>query len=158
MATASIPTRCFTKSLRPGRYGLGYTQFAYSHLKITPNSAPADKQIMVSVDVTIVGPRDGEDVAQLYVSACHPSVPEPVRQLQGFRRTPLRGQMQHVDFTLTPYQLSLIDAHDQRVVEPGEFRIAVGGGQMHVKSLAGLSTSDAVEGVLRITGDVVHPQ
>ncbi len=159
-AMAGRTYRYFAKeSLYPFGYGLSYTRFAYSHLKITPNAAPAEKPIMVSVDVTNVGPRDGEEVAQLYVSACNPSVPEPVRQLQGFRRISLRaGQTQRVDFMLSPYQFSLIDAHDQRVVEPGEFRIAVGGGQLHVKSLAGLSTSDAVEGVLRITGDVVHPQ
>ncbi len=142
--------------LYPFGYGLSYTKFAYSHLTIAPSATRADKNVTVDVDVTNAGPRDGEDVAQLYLSARHTSVPEPIRQLQGFRRVRLKaGQTQHLSFALTPYQLSLINAGGQRVVEPGEFHITVGGGQMHVESIAKSQTSDAVEGELRILGDLV---
>jgi len=157
-AMAGRTYRYFTKEvLYPFGYGLSYTKFAYDHLTITPDAAPAGKDIAVSADVTDVGSLDGEEVVQLYVSARHASVPEPIRQLQGFRRIALRaGQTERVNFTLTPYQLSLVNAQNKRVVEPGEFQISVGGGQMHVKSLAPQPTSGTVEGKLRIVGDVVE--
>ena len=157
-AMAGRTYRYFTKEvLYPFGYGLSYTKFAYDHLTITPDAAPAGKDIAVSADVTDVGSLDGEEVVQLYVSARHASVPEPIRQLQGFRRIALRaGQTERVNFTLTPYQLSLVNAQNKRVVEPGEFQISVGGGQMHVKSLAPQPTSGTVEGKLRIVGDVAE--
>ena len=148
---------CTKEVLYPFGYGLSYTQFAYSRLTIRPDATPATRDITVGVDVTNVGHLDGDEVAQLYVSAMHASVPKPIRHLEGFRRLRLKpGETKHIEFTLTPYQLSLIDAHDKRVVERGEFRVSVGGGQMHVKSLATPPTSNVVEGTLHITGDVVQ--
>jgi beta-glucosidase len=156
-AMAGRTYRYFAKEvLYPFGYGLSYTKFEYGNLVITPDSTPANKKITVSATVKNVGPRDGEEVAQLYLSAGNTSVPEPIRQLQGFRRIKLKaGETQRVDFTLTPYQLSLVNDRGKRVVEPGEFRISVGGGQTRVKSVAGPQTSDAVEGTLRIVGDAV---
>jgi beta-glucosidase len=147
---------CAKEVLYPFGYGLSYTKFAYSHLTIAPEAAAAGTAVTVSVDVTNAGPRDGNEVAQLYVVARRPSVPEPIRQLQGFRRVRLRaGQTERLSFTLTPYQFSLVNAQNKRVVEPGEYQISVGGGQTHVKSVAPPPTSGAVEAALRIVGHAV---
>ena len=145
--------------LYPFGFGLSYTKFAYRNLKIAPAATTADRNITVSVELANVGPRDGEEVVQLYVTDQQTSVPEPIRQLQGFRRVFLQaGQAQTVSFSLTPYQLSLINARDRRVVEPGKFRISVGGGQGRVKSAAQRPTSGAIEGELLIVGSAVEVQ
>jgi beta-glucosidase len=112
--------------------------------------------VTVSVDVENAGSRDGEEVVQLYVTDLQASVPEPLRQLQGFRRIALKaGQKQTVTFEITPYQLSLIDAANRRVVEPGEFRVSVGGGQPGVKGRAANATP-SISGILTVTGNAVE--
>ncbi len=124
--------------LFPFGYGLSYTKFAYSNLRlskktITLNKAAADASesaVTISVDVQNVGDRAGDEVAQLYISDLAASVPTPIRQLAGFERVHLEpGQTKTVAFTLTPRQLSVIDEEGRRVVEPGEFRVALGGHQ-----------------------------
>ena len=111
-------------------YGLSYTTFRYNDLQITPAVMPPDGRVQVSVRVTNTGARAGDEVVQLYVRDVVASAPVPIRQLQGFQRVHLApGESQTVTFGLTPRQLSLIDERGQRVVEPGEFEIAVGGSQ-----------------------------
>ncbi|MBN1482981.1 glycoside hydrolase family 3 protein [candidate division KSB1 bacterium] len=110
-------------------HGLSYTTFEYTNLQV-PESIKGDETIDVSVDVTNTGKMPGEEVVQLYVTDVEASVPVPVRSLQGFRRISLApGEKKTVTFSLTPYQLSLLDKDDRRLVEPGLFRISVGGSQ-----------------------------
>jgi len=91
---------------------------------------PPEGRAQVRVRVTNTGPQAGDEVVQLYVRDVVASVPVPIRQLQGFQRVHLApGESQTVTFGLTPRQLSLIDERGQRMVEPGEFEIAVGGSQ-----------------------------
>jgi len=132
--------------LFPFGYGLSYTTFAYSNLRLSAETTTPDETLIISVDVQDVGERAGDEVVQLYVSdvaARSPepfdsaqdkpvegSVPVPIRRLRGFERIHLApGETKTVTFMLTPRQLSLIDGEGQRVVEPGEFRVAVGGRQ-----------------------------
>ena len=116
--------------LYPFGYGLSYTTFAYSHLQLSAPAITRDDTITVSVDVQNTGDLAGDEVVQLYVSNLTASVPTPIRQLAGFERIHLKpGQTQRVEFTVTPRQLSVINNKGQRVVEPGEFQIAVGGRQ-----------------------------
>lgn len=115
--------------LYPFGYGLSYTRFAYGKLSV-PKQAKTGANLNVKVRVTNAGKVAGDEVVQLYVKAMQASVPVPLRALQGFKRIHLRpGESQVVSFTLTPRQLSLIDKQFKRVVEPGEFEIAVGGAQ-----------------------------
>ncbi len=108
-------------------YGLSYTQFRYSNLKITPK-ADDPGFVNVTVDIQNVGPVDGDEVAQLYLTDVIASVSTPIVELQGFKRVSLKkGETKTVAFDLTPYQLSLLDANLVRRVEPGNFRIHVGG-------------------------------
>lgn len=108
-------------------FGLSYTQFRFSNLRITPK-ADDSGFVTVSAEVQNVGIRDGDDVCQLYVTDTIASVLTPVIELEGIQRISLKaGEQKTVTFHLTPYQLSLLDANMLRRVEPGEFRIHVGG-------------------------------
>jgi beta-glucosidase len=107
-------------------YGLSYTTFKYSNLAAAMNQ---DRGVaVVSAEVENTGDRDGDEVAQLYITDVHTSVITPVIELKGFSRVSLKkGEKKTVTFELTPYQLSLLNADMARVVEPGVFRVHVGG-------------------------------
>ncbi|HEX4138828.1 MAG TPA: glycoside hydrolase family 3 C-terminal domain-containing protein, partial [Candidatus Methylacidiphilales bacterium] len=108
-------------------YGLSYTQFKYSNLQIVPK-ADDPGYVTVSTDIENVGDYDGDEVAELYVTQPIASVSTPVVELEGFQRVALKkGEKKTVTFQLTPYQLSLLDENMVRRVEPGLFRIHVGG-------------------------------
>lgn len=110
-------------------YGLSYSTFVYAKIE-APKKARAGESVVVKTRVTNIGRLAGDEVVQLYVRNLAASVPVPIRALQGFRRIHLKpGQSETVSFTLTAHQFSLIDDQARRVVEPGEFEIAVGGGQ-----------------------------
>ncbi len=114
--------------LYPFGYGLSYTRFVYSNLRIEPKSVKAGDAVKVSVDVMNSGDREGDEVVQLYLTDTEASVPVPIRALVGFDRVPLRPREKRtVTFTITPRQMSLIDDRGKRVIEPGEFLIAIGG-------------------------------
>jgi beta-glucosidase len=107
-------------------YGLSYTTFKYSNLTTTMNKDSG--VVTVSADVENTGDRDGDEVAQLYVTDVYTSVITPVIEMKGFSRVSLKaGEKKTVSFDLTPYQLSLLNADMVRVVEPGKFRVHVGG-------------------------------
>ncbi|MGV8092554.1 MAG: glycoside hydrolase family 3 C-terminal domain-containing protein [Mangrovibacterium sp.] len=107
-------------------YGMSYTNFKYSDLKVTEQ---ANGFVDVAVKVTNVGERDGEEVVQLYVTDMYASVKTRVMELKDFTRIKLvPGESQEVKFRLmTPYQLSLLNENMDRVVEAGQFKICVGG-------------------------------
>jgi beta-glucosidase len=116
----------FTPLYRFG-HGLSYTSFSYSNLKVTTKKDDPGFAT-VTVDVQNTGDRAGEEVAQLYLTDVVASVITPVIELQGFNRVALeKGEKKTVRFELNPYQLSLLNADMERVVEPGKFRIHVGG-------------------------------
>jgi beta-glucosidase len=109
-------------------HGLSYTTFGYDGLEVTPASIGPFGSATVKVTVRNTGSRAGDEVVQLYVHDVVASVTRPRRALKGFRRVTLApGESRTVEFTLTPAELSLIDASGQRVVEPGTFEVMVGG-------------------------------
>mgnify|MGYP005836709645 CR=1 FL=1 len=111
-------------------YGLSYTTFAYSNLKLSKKRISKDESVTVSVDVKNTGKRAGDEVVQLYVSDIEASVPVPLIHLEGFKRIHLRTrQKKTVKFDLTPRQLSAFDNEGKPFVEPGKFKISAGGGQ-----------------------------
>ena len=108
-------------------YGLSYTKFDYSDLKIQPQAMGRDGQVTVSLRVTNSGSRDGEEVVQLYINDVVASVTRPVKELRGFRKIALRpGESKPVEFRLGSDDLSMLDRGLRRVVEPGEFAVMVG--------------------------------
>jgi beta-glucosidase len=106
-------------------YGKSYTAFEYSSLR---TAVTADGSITVTADVKNTGSRVGDEVVQLYVTDLYASVKTRVMELKDFDRITLEpGASKTVTFTLTPYQLSLLDDRMDRAVEPGDFKIMVGG-------------------------------
>ena len=96
----------------------------------------------------------GEEVIQLYVTDVKASVPVPVRSLQGIKRIFLSpGEKKTVTFTLVPRQLSLIDDDNKTILEPGLFKLAVGGKQ---PDLAGARTTAVLTGQFEVTGDIYY--
>jgi len=121
--------------LYPFGFGLSYTRFSYSNLKFSAKSVKAGEPVNVTVDVKNVGDRDGDEVVQLYLTDVAASAPVPIRNLVGFDRITFRaGETKTVTFTITPRQMSLIDDGGKRVIEPGEFQVSAGGGQVGLTS------------------------
>ncbi len=115
-------------------YGLSYTKFDYSNLKITPAQIRSEGHVQVSVDVKNTGERDGDEVVQLYVHHVTGSVATPVKQLKGFARTSLkRGELKTVTFTLTPEDLALLNQDMHWVVEPGALELMVGASSQDIR-------------------------
>jgi beta-glucosidase len=138
--------------LWPFGYGLSYTNFGYSDLKI-PEQIMAGDPLTVSVKVTNTGKRSGDEVVQLYLTDEKASTPRPIRQLEGFERVTLHpGESKVVEFTLAPRQLSMINAQNNRVIEPGWFTVSAGGKQPGFTGNADASTTEVVTGRFRVKG------
>lgn len=110
-------------------YGLSYTNFTYTNLKTNSVVKTGDK-VSVSVEVQNTGRYDGEEVVQLYLSDLTKTEQTALRSLKGFTRIQLKkGQKKTISFTMLPSDFSHIDKENKRVVEAGQFEIAVGGKQ-----------------------------
>jgi beta-glucosidase len=116
------------KPLFPFGFGLSYTTFQFANLAVTPESAGSNPQVTVAFDVTNTGSRAGAEVAQVYVSEEHPSVPRPVRELKGFERVQLApGATGHVKVTLDARSFAFYDVDKKKwTIDPGKFSIEVG--------------------------------
>jgi beta-glucosidase len=122
-------------------HGLGYTEFTYGNLRVSPKQVPADGTITVSVDVENAGKRAGDEVVQLYVrdEACR--VVRAARELRGFQRIRLApGEKKTVTMEVPVRKLAFWDETTHAfVVEPGAFEVMVGA------SSADLRVRDKVE-------------
>jgi len=116
------------QTLFPFGFGLSYTRFKYTNLKVTPKTIEAMGEVTVSVDVQNTGKRKGDEVVQLYLSDLYASVSRPIKELKGFQRVTLgAGQKRRVSFRLGERELRMLDKHLHWVVEPGAFEVVVGG-------------------------------
>jgi beta-glucosidase len=113
--------------LFPFGYGLSYTTFEYSNLKVSPAQIGPGGRAQVTITVTNTGRRAGEEVVQLYIRDEVSSVTRPVKELKDFARVALApGESKTVSFTITPDKLAFYNLEMQRAVEPGAFDIMVG--------------------------------
>ena len=145
--------------LYPFGHGLSYTTFKYGDLKLGSKSYAAGQNVELSVEVQNTGARAGDEVVQLYVTDAEASSPVPIRMLKGVRRIHLKpGERRRVSFTLTPRDLSLVDGRGRRLLEPGEFRVSVGGKQPGFTGSADAATTGVVSGSFTVTGKVVETQ
>jgi beta-glucosidase len=117
------------KPLFPFGYGLSYTTFKYSNLKIAPESFSGDEPVTVSFDVTNTGRREGAETGEVYVSDGHSAVPRPVKELKGFGKVDLEpGETKTITVTLNRRAFSYYDVDKKEwTATPGEFGIRVGG-------------------------------
>jgi beta-glucosidase len=108
-------------------FGLSYTRYEYQNLEVhTPALVPGQR-LEVSVDVSNRGERDGVEILQAYVRDVVTSVTWPKHLLVHFERVPLKaGETKRVRFEVPFERLSLVDAFERRIVEPGEFELQVG--------------------------------
>ena len=115
--------------LYPFGYGLSYSKFEYSNLKLSSPELEAGSPLTVDVDVKNASPRAGDEVVELYVS--FPKVPgAPLRALRGCQRIHVdAGKLQHVKLTLQPRDLSYVNEAGNRMVGAGDYVITTGGGQ-----------------------------
>ena len=113
--------------LFPFGYGLSYTAFRLTNLRLSAPSIRRDGHITVSAEVENVGERAGDEVVQLYIRDVVASVTRPLKELKGFERITLKpGEKRTVEFTLASEQLGFYNRDMRFVVEPGEFRVFVG--------------------------------
>jgi beta-glucosidase len=119
----------------PFGFGLSYTTFDYSDLKITPVRVSATTPVQVSVTVRNTGKRPGAEVVQLYVHDDQASVDRPVKELKGFSRVELKpGEAKTVSFTLDRSAISFYSPTKKAwVAEPGQFEVLVGASSRDIK-------------------------
>jgi beta-glucosidase len=143
--------------LYPFGYGLSYTRFKYDNLKLNSKRYTATRNVQLSVDVRNVGAREGDEVVQLYVTDEAATSPVPVRSLKGVRRVHLKpGELRSVTFTLTPRDLTMVDERGRRLLEPGEFRVSIGGKQPGFDGHADAATTGVVTGSFTVTGKTLE--
>jgi beta-glucosidase len=113
--------------LLPFGYGLSYTTFAYSNLKIENQNVKIPGTVKVSADITNTGSVAGHEIAQLYIRDLVGSVTRPVRELKGFQRIYLQpNETKTVVFNLSTDDLKFYDINMDYRVEPGDFNVWVG--------------------------------
>jgi beta-glucosidase len=131
-----------TEPLFPFGFGLSYTQFSYSNLRLSPAQIAPGESARVQVEVTNAGSRAGDEIVQLYIHDQVSTITRPVKELKDFCRLSLRpGETQTVEFVLTAEKLASLDQNMQWRVEPGLFDVMVGG-----------SSVDTLNVVLQVTG------
>jgi len=113
--------------LFPFGYGLSYTKFEYSNLKINPKKMGPEGKVNISVDIENTGKFKGDEVVQLYLHDEVASIAKPVKELKGFKRITLEpAEKKTVSFTLSSDDLSSYDVNMNLIVEPGIFEVMIG--------------------------------
>jgi beta-glucosidase len=129
--------RYFTgEALYPFGYGLSYSEFKYTTLKLNKKSVRKQDDIQVSVDITNTSQRDGDEVVQLYAQAVSPKKEHAIKELRGFERVHLKaGETQTVHFTVKPSKaLTRYDVSSkQYVVDKGKYQLQVGASSADVR-------------------------
>ena len=115
-------------ALYPFGYGLSYSKFEYSNLKMSSNSFTKGGKVTVSVDVKNSSTIDGKEVVQLYLRDVIGSVTRPVRELKGFELIEIKaGQTKTITFAIDEKTIEFYTANNKWEVEPGDFKVYVGG-------------------------------
>jgi beta-glucosidase len=123
--------------LYPFGYGLSYTSFTYSEVRLNSTNLNAKGSITASVTVTNNGAREGKEVVQLYTRDLVGSITRPVKELKGFQKISLKpGESKTVSFTITANDLKFYNSDLKFVAEPGDFKIFIGGNSKDVKEAA----------------------
>ncbi|MCK4913141.1 MAG: glycoside hydrolase family 3 C-terminal domain-containing protein [Planctomycetes bacterium] len=121
------------RPLFPFGYGISYTEFKYSNLKVVPDKS-GNGNINISADLENTGEREGDEVVQLYLQDVESSVERPVKTLKGFKRITLNSkETKTVNFILTPDDLAYYNKDMEYVVEPGTFKVMIGSSSRDIR-------------------------
>lgn len=113
--------------LLPFGFGLSYTKFSYSNLKLSKTEMTEDDEILVSVDVKNEGSIKGKEAVLMYITDVYGQVSRPNKQLKGFEKIELNpGETKTVTFKINKDHLSFIGINNKRIIEPGEFIVTIG--------------------------------
>ncbi|MFP4547881.1 MAG: beta-glucosidase BglX [Fidelibacterota bacterium] len=108
----------------PFGFGLSYTDFDYTDLKLSKSKIKMGEPIKISARISNKGTRTAEEVVQLYTRDMVASITPPVRELKGFQRILLKpGESKRVTFTLTTDELAFFNQQMEEITEPGEFQV-----------------------------------
>lgn len=142
--------------LYPFGYGLSYTKFEYKNLKIEPEKLRIGKNVKISIEITNIGNQSGDEVVQLYLKDLDASTIIPHYELKGFKRIHINsGQTRRVTFNLIPRQMALIDNEGRCILEPGKFKVMIGGSQPDKRSLE-LTGQKIVDGEFELVGQFIE--
>ncbi|MBV8251886.1 MAG: beta-glucosidase BglX [Chitinophaga sp.] len=120
--------------LYPFGYGLSYSTYTYSDIRLSANQFKPGGQITATVTVTNTSKQDGVEIVQLYTRDLVGSITRPVKELKGFQRITLKaGESKEVTFTITANDLKFYNSELKFVAEPGEFKVFIGGNSRDVK-------------------------
>jgi len=120
--------------LFPFGFGLSYTSFEYSDLKLSKSEISPGDEVKVSCVIENTGEVSGDEVVQLYIHDTLASVARPVIELKGFTRVSLNpSEEKEVTFEIGVHELSMLDKDLNRVIEPGEFRIMIGASSKDIR-------------------------
>ncbi|HNU14759.1 MAG TPA: beta-glucosidase BglX [Chitinophagaceae bacterium] len=118
----------------PFGYGLGYSKFEYSEIRMSKKEFKPGEKVDAIVTVRNTGEYDGEEVVQLYIRDITGSVVRPVKELKGFQKILLKkGEAKEIRFTVGADDLRFYNDKLQYIYEPGEFKLFIGGSSADVK-------------------------
>jgi beta-glucosidase len=126
------------KPLFPFGYGMSYSTFRYSNLRLSEATLSPDGSLTASVDITNTGHRAGEEVAELYIHDPRPRIDKPVRELKGFAKVALMpGETKTVEIKVTPCDLAYFDVPgEQWKADPGAYEIEIGASSRDIRQKA----------------------
>jgi beta-glucosidase len=120
--------------LYPFGYGLSYTRFVYSDIKVSSKSLKGNQTLTASVSVSNTGKRNGKEVVQLYIRDLVGSITRPVKELKGFKKVEINaGEIKTVSFSITPEDLKFYNSDLKYDWESGDFEIMIGTSSADVK-------------------------
>lgn len=120
--------------LYPFGFGLSYTQFEYSNIKLSAASISKDDALLISADIKNAGKYEGDEVIQVYVKDVEASTPRPIKELKAFSRISLKpGQTKTITFRIKAEQLQIINAQGKKVIEPGVFELSIGSSSTDIR-------------------------
>ena len=118
----------------PFGYGLSYSKFTYGEVKLSSVTLNTGQTIIASVTVTNSGTVDGVETVQLYIRDVVGSISRPMKELKGFKKVAIKaGQSSTVQFSITANDLKFYNSELKYVVEPGDFKVFIGGNSKEVK-------------------------
>jgi beta-glucosidase len=114
--------------LYPFGFGLSYSKFQYSDLRMEKTEIVSGNSLNIGFTLKNIGDQDADEIVQFYLTDVEASTIVPFQHLIGFRRIALAaGESRKIEFTITPEMMSFINDDGKMTLEPGEFRLEIGG-------------------------------